>query len=193
MAGFVEHRRGQGQALPQAQGQVPGEVPAPLIQPHQGQDLLQARLQAGRGEAVNPAEKGEVLLGGEVFVEGEALGHVADAGLDAVLVPDDVEAVHPALAGGGQQEAVQHADGGGLAGAVRPQEAEDFTLGHRKADAVHGPEFAEVPGQVPDLDGGALGVLVHGKKQGKARGLTAMGQGFRFTGPPTPYRIWAAD
>ena len=107
-------------------------------------------LQPVGGQAVDPAEEVQVFLGGQVLIEGEALGHVADVLFDPVVFPDDVEAAHPALAAGGQQQAVQHADGGGFARAVGPQKAEDLPLLHLEADVVHRLKSPEMAGEILD-------------------------------------------
>ena len=60
----------------------------------------------------------------------------------------DVEPRHAALAGGGRQQAGEHLDGGGLAGAVGPQEAEDLAGLDLEGHAVHGREVAEAAGEV---------------------------------------------
>src|SRR5262249_56268258 len=95
----------------------------------------------GRERAVGGGggrEEAKVLLHREVRVEREGLGHVADAPLDLGVTGQDVEAGDRGTAGRGRQEAAQHLDGGGLAGAVRAEESEDLPsldlqrqLGHR--------------------------------------------------------------
>src|SRR5262249_13903136 len=68
----------------------------------------------------------------------EGLGRGGDAPLDLGVTGQDVEAGDRGTAGRGRQEAAQHLDGGGLAGAVRAEESEDLPsldlqrqLGHR--------------------------------------------------------------
>ena len=107
-------------------------------------------VEPGRGQAVDPAEKGEVFLGGQVLIEGKTLGHVADVVFDLGVFPDDVEAPHLALAAGGQQQPVEHADGGGLARPVGSQEAENLPPVDLKADVVHRHEVPEMAGEILD-------------------------------------------
>lgn len=48
----------------------------------------------------------------------------------------------------------EHPDGGGLAGSVGPQEAEDLALAHREVDPVHGDDLArELLAKALRLDG----------------------------------------
>ena len=98
-------------------------------------------------QAVDAAEKGEVFLPGQVLIEGKTLGHVTDVVFDLGVFPDDVEAPHPALAAGGQQQPVEHADGGGFARPVGPQEAENLPPVDLKADVVHRLEIPEMRGR----------------------------------------------
>ncbi len=114
-----------------------------------------------RVQAVDAAEKGEVFLPGQVLIEGKTLGHVTDVVFDLGVFPDDVEAPHPALAAGGQQQAVEHADGGGLARPVGPQEAENLPPVDLKADVVHRLEVPEMPGEIFDDNGFFVGMTQH--------------------------------
>ena len=50
----------------------------------------------------------------------------------------------------GPEDAEQHADQGGLAGPVRPEQGEDFALAHRERHAGHGPDARVGLGHVPD-------------------------------------------
>src|SRR5206468_1743585 len=55
----------------------------------------------------------------------------------------DVVPVDRRPAAGGRQVAGEYPKGRGLAGAVRPEEPDDLTLGHLKADPVDGQDVAE--------------------------------------------------
>ena len=65
-------------------------------------------------------------------------------------------------AGGGQQPA-QHAEGGGLAGAVRPQQAKDLAARHLERGAGHGGEIAEAAHQVAHHDHRAVAAVPGGR------------------------------
>ena len=106
-----------------------------------------------RGEAVDPAEKGEVFLAGQVIVQGKALGHITDVLFDLGVFPDDVETSHLTLAAGGQEQPVEHADGGGFARPVGPQETENLPPVDLKADVVHRLKIPEMAGEIFDHDG----------------------------------------
>ncbi|OPZ23512.1 MAG: hypothetical protein BWZ02_03186 [Lentisphaerae bacterium ADurb.BinA184] len=118
-------------------------------------------------DAEEGAEEIKRLGGGQVAVEVGFLGKVADAafGLDVAggLAKDDE------LAARGVEQAEEELDGGGFAGAVGAEQAEDLAAGDREVYAVDGarfgaaPEVAEHLGEAAGLDdqvvrGGSHGV-----------------------------------
>ena len=62
------------------------------------------------------------------------------------LLVGDVHAVHKDLPAGGRQQAGDDIDQGGLAGAVRTDQAEDLAAPQSEADAVQGAQAGEVLG-----------------------------------------------
>src|SRR4029079_14628519 len=66
----------------------------------------------------------EQLLAGEVVVEVGALGQVAEAALGVEIRPRAAEEAHAASRR--EDQAHEHLDGGGLAGAVGSEEPEDL-------------------------------------------------------------------
>jgi len=95
----------------------------------------------------------QVLLGGELVVEGLLLEDQADMPAYPPGVLDGVEAGHPGRPGGRTGQGAQHLHGRGLPRPVWPQEGEDLTLGDVEADALHRDEVAIGFGQALDLDG----------------------------------------
>jgi len=57
-------------------------------------------------------------------------------------------------AGGGREEAGEHLDCGGFAGAVRAEEAEELAGGDGEVDVLNGGEVAETAGEACRGDGG---------------------------------------
>jgi hypothetical protein len=187
----------QGQALFQAAGQQPCDGGAPVDETRHAQHVFFALRTQMLGNVVNPAEEIDVLFHGEVVIERELLRHVADIPADLFRILGHVEARHRAPAGSGRQEAAEHADDGGLAGAVRPQETEDFALLHLEGNVVHGHEVAKGFDQVADFEGGAVlcggghwGLSVIGRPQKtlvcptRAVRFLALGQAVVFCGLP---------
>src|SRR5262249_14618447 len=93
---------------------------------------------------------GDAHLGGE----GAVLRHVADAAAHLEGVPEDVEAVDGGGAGSGRQEAGKDPHGGGLAGAVGPEEADDAAARHVEGDVADGGVVAVELGESVNVDHG---------------------------------------
>src|SRR5690606_11795392 len=108
----------------------------------------------GRAERIEPGDEGEVLLDRQVFVEGKALGHVADLALDRAPLRQDVMAEHPALSRVGGEQAAHHADRRRLARPVRAEESGDLALRDRERHVIDGAPAVEALHQPPDRDGG---------------------------------------
>src|SRR6266542_1013318 len=138
---------------------------APLTEPDPVQDLVQA---GGHGVARDPVQLGvaaQVLLGGEVVVQGGVLEDQADAPPHLGLALDHVEAGHAGAPRARPQQRAQHRDGGRLAGAVGPQEPEGLAGRDAEAHAADGLDLVEPLDQALGLDGGgAVG-------RGPGRGL----------------------
>ena len=102
-----------------------------------------ARGAARIAQAVEPRDEFQVLAHRQVLIQAEALRHVADLALDLVGVAADVVAEAGALAAIGRQQAAEHADGGGLAGAVGAEEAVDRAALHLHRQVMHDLAAAE--------------------------------------------------
>ena len=66
--------------------------------------------------------------------------------------PPNVEAGDHGATRSWSQQAAEHANGRGLSGAVRSEEAEDFALVRLQVDVVHGHEVAEALDEILDHD-----------------------------------------
>ena len=111
-----------------------------------------ARGAGGIGHAVKPRDELEVLAHRQVLIQAEALRHVADLALDLVGLGADVVAEAGAGAFIRRQQAAQHADGGGLAGAVRPEEAVDGAALDLQRQVMDHRAAVEFFGQAVDVD-----------------------------------------
>jgi hypothetical protein len=89
-------------------------------------------------QAVQVGVEAQVLLGGELLVEGLLLEDQADATTHLVALLHDVVAGHPGAAAGGVANGAQHLDRGGLPGAVGPQEAVGLAGLDAEIDALDG-------------------------------------------------------
>ncbi len=119
-----------------------------LGQPNLRQDLLHTRLP----DAVEAGKENQVLAGRHAFIDILAVEHHTDPGFELLAFGDDIATGHFGGPGGGQQLTGQHADGGGLAGAVGTQETEDLTRLHAEADPIHGAQAVIISGQVAHFD-----------------------------------------
>ena len=78
----------------------------------------------------------ETSQGGLLHVEGVVLGHHADPALHPDRVGHHVQAGHPGPSAGGQDQGGEHADGGGLARAVRPEQPEELAGADGQVDTA---------------------------------------------------------
>ena len=116
---------------------------------HHRRDALAPLL---RRHALDAGDEVEVLAHRHVRVERRRFRQVAGAALGFDRVREDVEPGHRRLAFGRRHVAGQDPHRGGLAGAVRPEEAEDLAPLDTKTDVVHGRDPAVAFGDVLDLD-----------------------------------------
>ena len=88
-----------------------------------------------RRRRARPKKRERLAAGQELVVRG-VLGQVADAPLR--LRRRDGRVVDEGPSRGGEDEPHEHLDGGGLPGAVRPDEAEDLPVLHGQVEVLHG-------------------------------------------------------
>jgi hypothetical protein len=93
--------------------------------------------------AKESSQQDEVLLPGEVLVDGGELPGHADAAAHGVGVALDIVSQHAGFARIGPQQRRQDADGGRLAGAVGPQQPVDAAGGHEQIEPVDRARVAE--------------------------------------------------
>ena len=96
------------------------------------------------GQVVEAPDHVQVLPAGEVLVDRGVLTSQPDHPAYVVGVAGHVDARHGRPAGGGLEQGGEDADGGGLAGAVGPEQAVHGAVGDGEVDAVDGLDVAEV-------------------------------------------------
>lgn len=104
------------------------------------------------GKAVNAAVELHIFNDRHIAVKRKFLGHVADIRPGPGPRLPEVHSRHRQESACLRQEAAEHFEGGGLSGAVRPQEAKDFSLVHFEGRIGHRREIAEFLHQVLHLD-----------------------------------------
>ncbi|KAG1205018.1 hypothetical protein G6F35_011920 [Rhizopus arrhizus] len=115
-----------------------------------------------RGQAVQLAEVGDVLARGQALVDAARIGQHAKMAPHFHRVAGGVDAVDADAALVGCHQRVQHAHGGGLAGAIGAEQAGDLAIGGTETDVGHRLDAAGagVEGlvQVVGDDHGAAGI-----------------------------------
>ena len=136
----VHECRGHRQALLEAAGQLPGRQ----IRERRQIELLHGPIDAlaapAPAQAIGAGEEGEVLADRELPIEGEFLRDIADPLAGGSPRAGEVDAGDAQRSAGRGEQAAEHAEGGRLAGAVRPEETEDLAAGDVEADVVDGGE-----------------------------------------------------
>src|SRR5205823_7695918 len=138
------------QPLLLAAGELAGVAPRELLQGAQADELIDLE-----PVGVEPAEQRDRLAHGEKVLQRGPLEE--NAGVLAKARAERLAAV-AYLAGGRRQDPLHDLDGGGLAGAVRAEQAETDAFGHAERHAGHGGGAGVLLDEVLDFeDGGAHG------------------------------------
>ena len=149
----VEHAAGDLEAAPHAAGVGADDGVAAVPEVDDAERFFDARGVLFAGHVVDVGVEAHVLVGGEAVVEGRVLEDEADGLADGVPLGGDVVAGDSGAAGGRAHEGAEDVDGGGLAGAVRAEEAEYLALLHLEADVVDGGKGAEAFAEAGDFYG----------------------------------------
>ena len=178
---LVDEGAGEAELLLHAARELAGEAVAERAEVREREEPLEARRALGSRHPVEVGVEAEVLLDREVGVEAEALRHVGDAVLDRLGVAGDRDAGEDRVAGGGPQHAGEHAQRRGLAGAVRPDEAEQLAAADLEAQILDRGQLAEAAGEPLGADHRPVGhwALSRGASTGTSRRTSAGSPGFR--------------
>ena len=120
----------------------------------------------------------QILQHGQVPVEPESLGHVGDAALDPLGLLTQRAAGHHRVAGRGPENPGQHAQGGGLACSIGPDETEELAALDGEGQAVDGGDGAKAPGEATQVDGDA-----HSSKTLTSAGMPGLSSWLGFSRP----------
>lgn len=148
---------GHGELFLHAVGIIGNQGFGTVGQLHEFEQFLSALRGSGRIEPVHAADKIQIFRSGEAAEEGKAFGDDADAGLDFDAVRCEFEIEDADAAGGRGEQAGEHLDHRGFAGAVGSEEAEELAGLDGKVDGVNGDEFAEPAGKIFGGDGDVTG------------------------------------
>src|ERR1041385_3800269 len=106
--GLVDCRAREGDALLPTARQGPRAAAALLAETGRSQDVFDTRLTARVLDAVDTSVEPNVFLNGQVFVETEALGHVADALFDLLGLRPNIAADDAPAAAARVENAAEH-------------------------------------------------------------------------------------
>jgi hypothetical protein len=101
-------------------------------------------LATAAGDAVHGGDEIQQLAPAQVVVKNRLVRQVADPAFYLYPVGKAVQPVDARGAAAGLQDAHQHADGGGLTGAVRSEQGENLARTSRQAEPGHGLEITVV-------------------------------------------------
>jgi glyoxalase family protein len=155
--GAVDDGGGEGEFFAHAMGVVGDELFGLVGEAHELEEFGGALGGGGFVEAVHAADEVEVFAGGEFAEESHAFGDDADMAFDVDGIVEEVFAEDLDGAGGGSEEAGEHFDSGGFAGAVGTEEAEELAGFDDEIDVVDGGEAVEGAGERVCSDGGGHG------------------------------------
>ncbi|OIQ66823.1 hypothetical protein GALL_516040 [mine drainage metagenome] len=134
----AQQHAGQAELLLHAAGQGAGATRAERAQRGQPQQFGEARLARGVVEPLQVGVQAQVLVHRQVFVQPEALRHIADRRLDRRRVGDAVGAEHFDAARIGVQQRGGQPHQRRLAGAVGAEHAGDAAGGDVEVDVAQG-------------------------------------------------------
>ena len=104
--------------------------------PEAASKLLRALFARGARDSEQIGIETDVLVDRQIFIEAEPLRHVADMMLALLGIGHDIDAVDDDAAAIGPHHAGQHAHGRGFAGAIWPDQAEDFAAVNGESQAI---------------------------------------------------------
>ena len=152
--GLVQQGAGEGHALALAGGEALHPVVGPVGDAEAGEQVVGLVVRRARRQAAHARHERHVLEGGEAVVEAGLLGHHTGALTDGVAVGGRVEAEDGGAAPVGHQQAVEQADGRGLARPVGAEEGDDLAGVDLEAQPIERLLGAKGDGEVVGADGG---------------------------------------
>src|SRR6185312_4503758 len=187
--GLLQPDLGEAETLAHAVRIGADAAVADRLETHLGERVLDAGVGVLARDAHEPRRIAQVLARRQVLVEADRIRHVADAALDLERLSHRVEArdPHPSLAGLGQAQ--QHQDRRRLAGAVRPEQAEDLAGPDLEVDAVDGRRALVALDQPGRLDDRRAGGGAHRRPKRATAPSTASNAIATMAMPMMPQRV----
>ena len=132
------------------------KVPTRFVREVREPDLVErgrdSLLAVHRLEADQPRRIAQIVGGGELIVEADRVGQIADAALDRERLARRIEPEHAHLAAGYFGQSEQHQDGGRLPRAIGPEQPEYFPALDAERDVIDRGRAAIGLGEAVGLD-----------------------------------------
>ena len=142
-------------------GECLGLCVAPLQQVYSHQQFFDIALALCLRNLIEFGIDGEILFHGQVDIAGQRLGNDTDGSPDRIGFARDVMTSDDGLPAGDRDQRRHHADERALAGAIWPQQAEDFSVGDLEGNAADRFEISVALHDVFDSDRRASFAGVH--------------------------------
>ena len=166
----MQHPAGEVGGPAHASRQRAHRIVAALAEPELADQRVDARHGESRGQVPQAGGEAEVLLHGEVAVERGVLEHEADGAPHGEVVLGHVVPHDPRRPPGRREQRGEQMDRGGLAGAVRPEQAEELAGSHVEIELLERADRAEILAEPACLDrGGGHPFVASARDAGAAR------------------------
>jgi hypothetical protein len=154
---LVQQGRGQPHPLPVPLGELADRPPPDRVDPTSIDRQPHGPASLGPPQSQHPPAERQVLSGPHLGVQRGQFGQVAKPLLDPPGVAGDVDSVDQRPAGRRADVAADHANRGGLAGAVGAEEPDHGPLGDLEFHRIYSSEIAELLGEAVYFDHGDTG------------------------------------
>src|SRR3990172_452989 len=154
---LVQRGGGQARALFQARGEFVDEVPPPVVELDQLEQITDQPGAPVHRDLVARGEEVQVLPHLHVVIDAKEVRHVSDQTPDSARILADRVTRHPGVAAARSQQRRQHANSAGLAGSVWADETEQIPLVDRQVQVFDRSQLAIGLAQIADFHEGAHG------------------------------------
>ena|ERR1044071_4820934 len=163
-----KQRSGQGEFLLHPMRELEGELFLLACEIHHREQFVATLADGSRWQKIHATDESEIFAGGEVVEERKILRHHANPAFDLKSLSRVAEilAEKPDGAASGREQAGEHLDGGGFAGAVGAEETIETARFNPEIELIDSTDLPEVTCQVGGFDGRG-----HDGFNAKCRGL----------------------
>ena len=135
---------GRRLAAGQTAGKFAGQAICELVESAELEEALKTLRSLRLGHGVHVRVEGEILRNREVFIQPETLGHIGQVGLRPLGILGNVDALDECRPARRPENAGEHSQRGCFSGAVRTDDAEEFTPTDIEREVVDRGQRSEV-------------------------------------------------